>query len=127
MSNHKHQIDAKKQRIEGYIMPLLGWSTEHYQDFKMRCGCSFLQNYIPHSPAFIDELIETKIFWQWWNNEWLLRDEGFTFFSHLHFPPDQRVIVGIFKSMHDPSTLAKQLQIDSLVFENTSITKKPTL
>ena len=107
-------------------MPLLHWSEEEYQSFKMRCGCAYLQYYMPQYPALIDELIETRLFWAWWCNRWLLRDEAFISSEHLS-SINLKVVVFAYKSMHCPIALAKELKIESLVFEDSSISKKPNI
>lgn len=122
MSNQKDLINAKNLRIKGYLLPLLGWDENEYQDFKMRCGCSFLQNYMPQCPHLIDELIETRIFWQWWCNQWLLRDEEFILENLIHI--NQTILLHMYKELHNPNILATELKIDSIVFENSSINKK---
>ncbi len=124
MSSNQQYIIAKRERIKGMIMPLLNWSNSDLYDFKTRCGCAYLQNYMPQYPELIDELINTTRFWQWWSNQWLLRDEAFV------APPgmvhvNREIVVMSYKALHNPVTLALELRMDSLVFENTSISQKP--
>ena len=123
MSTNKQQINAKNERIKLGIMPLLDWSENEYQDFKMRGGCAFLQNYMPQQPEFIDELIETALFWRWWCNQWLIRDEVFLTTEGIAFI-GKTIRVCCYKHLHNPVELAKELIIDSIVFEGTSICKK---
>lgn len=126
MHNHKHLIDAKNERVKGGIIALLGWDEEQYLSFKMRCGRNFLQQYMPNYPELIDEVNESRLFWAWWINQWLIRDEALL--MQCGFAADKienRVVY--YKWLHSPQNLLNVLVVDSIIFENTSITKKPAL
>lgn len=107
-------------------MPLLGWSEDEYQTFKMRCGCLFMQYYMPQYPTLIDEVIESRLFWAWWCNQWLIRDEALL--MQPGFVNDQETSrVTYYKWLHSPQNLLNIMVVDSVIFENTSITKKSSL
>ncbi len=105
-------------------MPLLNWSEEQYGTFKMRCGCLFMQYYMPQYPELIDEVIESRLFWAWWCNQWLIRDEALLMQpGFANCKPENRVTY--YKWLHSPQNLLNIMVVDSVIFENTSITKKP--
>lgn len=107
-------------------MPLLGWDDEQYLTFKMRCGRNFLQQYMPNYPELIDEVIESRLFWAWWLNQWLIRDEALLLQQGFqNMVPELRVLY--YKWLHCPDNLLNVLVVDSIIFENTSITKKHSL
>lgn len=124
MHTNKAEIIAVEQRINTQIMPFFNGDLDALLSFKMRCGCAYLQNYMPHCPELIDELIETAIFWQWWRLEWLVRDECFLQQAAAHGPMHPDMLIAAYKQWHKPSDLATKLAICSEVFENSSICKK---
>ena len=59
------------------IMLLLLWTEFDYCNFQKRMGQQYLQSYISKDPAAIDALLATPIFWNWFRNQWMARDEAF--------------------------------------------------
>lgn len=105
-------------------MPLLQWDEEQYAAFKTRSAGNFLQLYMPHYPALIDELKETRIFWAWWCNQWLLRDEALLLHTcFVMCSINDRI--NQYKLLHSPENLISKMVVDSVIFTNTSISKKP--
>ena len=107
-------------------MPLLQWSEEQYASFKVRSAGNFLQLYMSHYPALIDELLISRIFWAWWCNQWLLRDEALLMqpgFANCEL--QNRVTY--YKWLHSPENLIKKMVVDSVIFTDTSISKKPQI
>lgn len=122
MSTQIELIKAKKELIEGYIMPFLGWDAADLFSFKNRIGCEFLQNYMPQYPDLIDEIVENGHFWNWWNNAWLLRDEGLL--ANLDISQlTQDWVVKVYKAVHNVDLLLRELHVDSIIFTGTSINK----
>lgn len=126
MDNNIDHINAEKSRIEGGIMHLLLWDENQYLDFKMRCGCRFLQNYMPNFPELIDEILEKPNYWKWWCNQFLLRDAAFLSTENIELTNFQ-ILTEMYRYLHAPDTLVGDLVVDSIVFEGTSITQKPAL
>lgn len=126
MDKNIDHINAQKKRIEGGILPLLGWTLGEYLDFKMRSGCTFLQNYMPKYPGLIDEVLEKPNYWKWWSNAWLLRDEAFLMTENVNLF-HQSMIRQMYRALHNPYTLTGDLVVDSIVFEGTAITQKPKI
>lgn len=77
MNNYTQHINEKMKSAKEQVMKLLNWDANQYAEFQYKMGCQYLQAYIPNCPQQIDELIENKIFWNWWKNEWLFRDNAF--------------------------------------------------
>ena len=126
MNHQNKELEAKNQRIKGYIMPLLEWNEDQYMTFKMRCGRNFMQSYMPQYPELIDEVIESRLFWAWWMNQWLIRDEALLMQENfLESTVAERLLY--YRWLHFPDNLLRVLVVDSIIFENTSITQKPVL
>lgn len=100
------------------IMHLLNWDELQYGEFQYKTGTQYLQAYIPHDPAGIDMLIESRIFWNWWKNHWLQRDEEFlkdAQVRHSH----QALIVSMYICTHCPDTLVGQIRPQAVVLADS--------
>ncbi len=76
---NKYTAHIRKQMCSAKheVMRLMRWTELDYCEFQMKAGRQYLQGYIPHSPEYIDYMLESSIFWNWFKNQWLQRDEAF--------------------------------------------------
>jgi hypothetical protein len=75
--NHSQHIIEKMIAAKEAVMQLMHWTEKEYNEYQVKMGCQYLQGYIPQCPDEIDALINNRIFWNWWRNEWLFRDTAF--------------------------------------------------
>lgn len=102
------------------IMELLQWNEEQYANFQYKTGCQYLQSYIPNDPAGIDQLVESKIFWAWWKNHWLQRDEDFLNNAEVKdATASGHVLITMYEVMHDPYELTAMIRPHSLILSET--------
>ena len=96
--NRKLQADQLKERV----CYLLNWTPDEYAEYQYKQGCLYLQMYLSKYPAIIDELLQNRIFWAWWRNQWANRDDAFIHDEqHLHVP-NRRLL---YRHTHDPEML----------------------
>jgi hypothetical protein len=126
MENNNKQAGTRLQQVQMRITQLLNVSPQQYNAYKMRCGRAFLQNIIPNYPQLIDEIIEKQIYWQWWEDHYLLRDEVFLNADDIHLIHPE-ILGAMYSTLHNPYALSKELVVDSMVFEGLSFNSKGAL
>jgi len=107
MNSYTKHIIAKMQNAKQQVMKLMAWEEVEYNNFQYKMGCQYLQAYIPNCPTQIDELTKSRIFWNWWKNEWLFRDTAFINSDILKVKP--ATIVQIYLIMNDPDILCNEI------------------
>lgn len=112
---------AKKRTEEASLMKLsichlLDWTEVEYGEFQFKSGCSYLQHYIPNDPDGIDELLQHKIFWNWWKNQWHNRDFAFMLDSNnelIQLSVANRRI--LYVHYHDARMLAAEIAPNAII------------
>ena len=89
------------------IMLLLLWTEFDYCNFQKRIGQQYLQSYISKDPAAIDALLATPIFWNWFRNQWMLRDEAFAA-DPVVMASSPAVRVGMYYTINNPDRLMSE-------------------
>ena len=100
------QRQAEALFVKRQVENALGWTEMQYCEFQYKCGCAYLQNYIPNDPDGIDMLIREKLFWNWWKNRWIERDQQFLL---IQFEVGDDMLYD-YASMHSPVELAKSIR-----------------
>jgi hypothetical protein len=77
MNSYTQHIRNRMGTAKQEVMRLLRWSELDYCQYQEKMGRQYLQSYIPHSPEYIDYMLASRIFWNWFKNQWLQRDEAF--------------------------------------------------
>jgi hypothetical protein len=116
------QIQQRKElskSIMNQVCNLLNISPLEYKEFQYKQGCAYLQSYIPKYPAIIDELLQNKIYWAWWRNEWLNRDEVYVLNVEILNIPNRWLL---YKHLHDPHVLIQDIQPNKFVLGDSYAT-----
>ena len=69
------QIEQQKEHakaIKADILQLLGWDEERYCFFQYEQGLEYLYEYLKTQAHVLEG---SRIFWNWWKNQWTLRDQ----------------------------------------------------
>lgn len=100
---HIQQQQQKAEAVKQRVITLLGWTDLQYGEFQMKIGRQYLQSYIPRDPDGIDELLKNRIFWNWWRNHWMMRDEQFLVAEMIQ---DK---LRLYTALHNPEFLTKEI------------------
>jgi hypothetical protein len=77
----KAKLRAKKQRIiacvEADIKDWTAMSDYQYRRLIFNTGINFLEIMEGKNGKYFERLATQKSFWNWWKNEWLMRDTAF--------------------------------------------------
>ncbi len=105
--------------LKSEICRLLEWTELEYAEFQYKTGCQYLQAYIPNDPQGIDELLNHKLFWNWWKNQWHNRDFAFMLDSEKELSDlnigNKRLI---YMHYHDAVILSLEITPNSIILGN---------
>jgi hypothetical protein len=86
------------------VMQALKWDALKYAEFQEEMGIRFLKSVLlGGDETWLSELTRCRIFWQWWINQWNIRDKQFIecrlYASSLHNAVEN------YEYLHNPITL----------------------
>jgi hypothetical protein len=92
---------ALKQRVA----KTLRWTDLQYATYQYEQGCAYLMKYLNGDGYSVSVMERSRIFWNWWKNHWMNRDEGFLEFvaNTVYGLEDLRTF---YSDVHDAETLA---------------------
>ncbi|MES1223353.1 MAG: hypothetical protein ABUT20_48105, partial [Bacteroidota bacterium] len=97
------------------IMRLLQWNELQYAEFQFAQGLKYLDRYIPGDAAGIEMLQRNKLFWSWWKNHWMQRDNQFIKAKHK----DSLVrMVQLYKYTHSVPCLINEIYPSAAILGN---------
>ena len=124
MNCNNQQDNDRKEQTAIKIMQLLNLTAERYNAFKIRYGRAFLQNYFSRYPQLVDEILKKEVYWNWWEDQYLIRDELFLHDENIHRINTQ-ILGAMYSTIHNPYSLAAELVVDRVVFEGLTNIPKP--
>lgn len=98
---------AERLTNQQRIMKMIGWTELEYSAFIHDTGLDYLYRYIPTDYAGIEALIRSRVFWNWWKNQWAIRDAEFLL--------DDDPSVANYKWHHSPRRLVMEIFPDAVV------------
>lgn len=116
-SNTTTHINARREeskRLQAFVMECLGWSEYEYCLFKYEQGLEYLRAYltsfhIDHDMLrFMPHIERQRIYWQWWKNQWMLRDSIFEA-NMINDNRSQERKVRIYKGFHNGNSLVNEI------------------
>lgn len=125
------QRNDQKSALRASIMELLKWDDSQYANFVYDQGMAYLRAYIPiikredqedsaglaTQNYWIDLMSCTKVFWQWWTNHWMNREEYFL--DTVDFNLSLEELTRLYKEHHDGDGLAEEVHPHRAVLETT--------
>lgn len=76
----KHTEMKNRERI----LIILGYSLQGYNQLVEHAAYKWLDRYFTDSDLK-NKFVKSKRFWEWWNNEWDIRDEEYLYETSLRF------------------------------------------
>ncbi len=89
------------------VLKKIGWQEEQLNNFYIDQANAFLKMYFNEDEIPVEAFYKCEIFWQWWKNEWYMRDK--TFVSHSDVI-DRTRLEDIYCYMHSANYLHKKPQ-----------------
>lgn len=71
------QRKEQTEKLQEQVIDLLGWSELAYCEFQYHSGIEFIEAYIGKDSPYGMVLERSRVFWNWWKNQWTLRNEQF--------------------------------------------------
>lgn len=96
-------------QIKQQVCQLLQCTAEQYAVFQYETGLAYLQLYLHGYQPVQYELEASKIFWNWWKNQWAMRDAQFLQADHRgnHW--------AIYLNHNDAAMLASEMRPNAIV------------
>lgn len=88
------------------ICTALGWTDEEYSTCMYEMGLTYLQEYTQQDAEAIKEIENSQIYWNWWKNQWSLRDDQFV--QALEYTLKQDTLRIMYAGLHNPYALARE-------------------
>lgn len=81
---HREKINdaynKKADALKRKVCAELRWTDEEYQNFWLDTGRDYLGEYLKDEHN-VNLIAKSRIFWAWWRNHWIRRDETFLEFA----------------------------------------------
>jgi hypothetical protein len=99
--------------LKGRVCELLGWNEMQYAEYQYNTGIEYMVLYTLNNEAICDDLVRSKIYWNWWKNGWANRDECFLV-DNINLV-DKATAIAIYNGVHDALALSEELRPDAIV------------
>lgn len=96
----RNRFRANKKKIQ----QMLGWDDLQYGRYQYEMGLRYLRESLQLDDWNMQVLEGQRLFWQWWINEWNLRDEH----QFLPLAAKSPSPEGIYESIHDIRCLRRR-------------------
>lgn len=117
MSNTIAQQQAAIARNQARVIDLLHWNPALYAMQVYNTGLQYLVAYIGNDEAAIDQLTARKEFWNWWKNQWNVRDDAFiNEWDGLEDSIPRRDLESLYKELHNSKVLACEIHPPKIVY-----------
>lgn len=91
-------------QVRRQVCTLLGWTYDQYAEFIYERGIAYLHWYLPALEEQRNKLERSKLYWNWWKNSWMLRDEVFAY-NLTVFPLKLANMERIYRETHNSREL----------------------
>ena len=118
MSHVQDRIEMARS-LRKQVCRLLQWDELQYAEFQYKCGCQYLQHYIPNDPCGIDELLQHRMYWNWWKNQWQNRDYAYLIDTEKQL--EQLSVKNrelLYIHFHDATVLAQEISPNGIILAN---------
>jgi hypothetical protein len=110
---------SKAESLKRGICDLLKWTEMEYAEFVWNCGVDYLNAYLKGDQHAIGILERNRIFWAWWRNHFMNRDENFLLL-HRSIPQARLDIrVQLYVHYNDATALAESIHPNSVVLNES--------
>ncbi|RTL47230.1 MAG: hypothetical protein EKK39_14775 [Sphingobacteriales bacterium] len=116
-----HIIAQKAKRLQRRVCELLGWDAMQYAEFIYNSGRNYLLYYTNGDTFMTDQIERSRIFWSWWKNHWVLRDEAFVHNEQIGYLHRQNLLL-LYLQTHDARILATEIRPSGLLLKETYAT-----
>lgn len=123
MQNQLTSIEKQKQKasmLKKCICKLLDWDELQYGYYMMNAGRNYLIYYTNNDEVIIGQMERSRLFWNWWKNHWLLRDEAFFFDNENQLQQlSLQNIQLLYQHTHDALLLSREIYPSGVVLGNS--------
>lgn len=117
MNSYTNHIRNNMHSAKHQVMKLLCWTEMEYAAYQEKNGRLYLQYYIPKCPDMIDTMVESRIFWNWFKNQWLMRDEIFIRDLQVQCS-DVDFCRAVYQALNHPDRLVDEVYPSGMLMQN---------
>jgi hypothetical protein len=112
------QLKQKATRLTNSqrIIKMLRWTELEYATFINETGLEYLERYIPNDRQGIHALNRSRIFWNWWKNQWAIRDTNYLEIVDLFSPNNWEPL---YHQEHSPAVLTNSIFPSAVVLDES--------
>lgn len=114
-----HVPGNKADMLKRAVIENLDWTEMDYCNFQYEQGLIYIETYLSGfgevNKKWLQALLESRIFWNWWKNHWTRREESYLITDQL--PRHQRR--EIYRSMHNGRNLATEIHPNRVVLDES--------
>ncbi len=114
-SGRKEKALATKQAICG----LLNWTEMQYAEYVYNTGLEYLKDYLRGDTHAIGILERSPIFWAWWKNHFLNRDEKFIALHRTTPIHNEDIRLQLYNHYNDPVMLTDSIHPNAVVLNES--------
>lgn len=119
-TTHIQERRNAAQAVMKQTAKALGITDTAYSWRMYRYGLAFLRFYT--SPIERRMYEESKVFWNWWKIQWVMREEGFAT-TLMGQNPEQRI--WLWEKLHDPHILSQERTPNGIILgDNWSVMRR---
>ncbi len=96
------KVSLQHQTVKARVQRVLGWNDLQFGEFQYNMGHRYLVNEFGKDCPMIEVLLKQRIFWSWWINHWVRRDEAFL---HQFEGTNDNELDLVYKLRHNPQAV----------------------
>lgn len=117
--NSRAMAQKLEHSVKNAILALLQINEIRFHEIQYEQGCAYLKMYLNNDEYSVAVMERSKIFWTWWRNHWMNRDETFLSLHKKH--PIKRVefIRQLYAQYNKGTMLAKSIHPNAVVLNES--------
>ncbi|MBT1702926.1 hypothetical protein [Chryseosolibacter indicus] len=123
MKNLKKTVSKARNeratRLKGCICEILNCTQDQYAELVYNEGLKYLKYFLPDDADGQKMLSSSRVFWNWWKNHFINRDEKFIALSGKYPIQDKEMLLQLYLNYNDGKQLAQNLHPQSVVLEES--------
>lgn len=116
-NSYTDHIKKQSASVKKQVLSIVSWNETEFAEFQEKVGKQYLQSYISTDPEGIDMLVKSRIYWNWWKNQWLIRDTSYVSSNVRRL--SHRQAFNIYMGLHDADILIQSIYPAGAILDHT--------
>ena len=97
---------------------MLNWTEMQFAEYQYQNGIAYLMWYLPCDEWARQQLERSKLYWNWFKNQWVLHDESLLSFKLSLSECDHNTLMRLYDDLHCPRALAVEVKPNRVVLDS---------